>query len=57
MKRISITIMVSIISSVTFAFDYPELSDPIQQKFLNLYLSDRNDLYKEEFFSPLKTEQ
>ena len=50
MKRISITIMVSIISSVTFAFDYPELSDPIQQKFLNLYLSDRNDLYKEEFF-------
>lgn len=57
MKKIGITIMVSIISSVTFAFDYPELSDPIQQKFLNLYLSDRNDLYKEDFFSPLKTEQ
>lgn len=56
MKTLAILILTSV-SSITFAFDYPELSNPTQQKFFELYIKDRNDLYKEDFFTPLKTEQ
>lgn len=56
MKTLGILILTSV-SSITFAFDYPSLSNLTQQKFLKLYIKDRNDLYKEDFFTPLKTEQ
>ena len=48
MKRIGIAMLKSI-SSITFAFDYPELFDPTQQKFLDMYIKDSNDLYKQDF--------
>ena len=56
MKKIGMAMLASI-SSITFAFDYPELFDPTQQKFLELYIKDRNDLVKEDLFSPSGTKQ
>ena len=56
MKRIGIAMLTSI-SSITFAFDYPELFDPTQQKFLDMYIKDSNDLYNEDLFVPLRTKQ
>jgi len=48
MKKLGTVILTSV-SSITFAFDYPKLSNPTQQKFLELYIKDRNDLVKESF--------
>ena len=56
MKKIGMAMLASI-SSITFAFDYPELFDPTQQKFLELYIKDRNDLVKEDLFAPSSTKQ
>lgn len=56
MKRIGIAMLTSI-SSITFAFDYPELFDPTQQKFLDMYIKDSNDLYKQDFFVAVRTKQ
>ena len=56
MKKIGIAMLASI-SSITFAFDYPELSNPTQQKFLDMYIKDSNDLYKQDFFVAVRTKQ
>ena len=56
MKKIGIAMLASI-SSITFAFDYPELFDPTQQKFLDMYIKDSNDLYKQDFFVAVRTKQ
>ena len=56
MKKFGIVILTSV-PSMAFAFDYPKLSNPTQQKFLELYIKDRNDLVKEDLFAPSSTKQ
>ncbi len=55
MKKFGIVILTSV-PSMAFAFDYPKLSNPTQQKFLELYLEKSNDLVKEDLFA-LSTKQ
>lgn len=56
MKKFGIVILTSV-PSMAFAFDYPKLSNHTQQKFLELYIKDRNDLVKEDLFAPSSTKQ